>query len=237
MGNLKSKISTSSTARSDKSNFSADIKKINLLNADYSKLHEIKTQIDGNTYRIYLYDIIPFVIPDPTTYIIISPDTSDNIMDIHSFATKIADRYNIGVIVYDYIGYGQTKKIYRASERLCYLSFKCIMNYLFDKGIDTSNIILLGKTLGANIVLDYASDHLWSAPMIIILPDFFDKFNKISSPIKLILHKTKNNENYHKKIYNKIFEPVLITETDENFLNLIDIGCFDEVIKYAKLSD
>lgn len=75
----------------------------------------------------------------------------------------------IGIICYDYHGYGLSGGI--CSENNCYDSLIIVVKHVLDEmGIKPENLYLVGQSLGTGVVVDFCSRHEWSTPIILISP-------------------------------------------------------------------
>jgi pimeloyl-ACP methyl ester carboxylesterase len=75
----------------------------------------------------------------------------------------------IGIIVYDYEGYGFSGG--DCSEKNCYNDLAFMIKYAIDKmHVKKENLFLVGQSLGTGIVVDFCSVHHWTTPVILISP-------------------------------------------------------------------
>lgn len=111
-----------------------------------------------------------FVATKDTKYLVFSHGNSSSYLSHIEHFMKLSEKLNVVIIVYDYIGYGFSENK-RPTEKRCYESLECVMDYLFyDLNIDKKNIYLVGRSLGTGIVIDYVSKNLWSTPIILFSP-------------------------------------------------------------------
>ena len=106
----------------------------------------------------------------PEKYLVYSHGTKTTIVGKFNYWKKIANDLNIGIISYDYIGYGLSENE-DPSEQGCYDSLDAVMDYINNTlAVDKTNIILVGRSLGTGIVVDYAVKHNWETPIMLISP-------------------------------------------------------------------
>jgi pimeloyl-ACP methyl ester carboxylesterase len=75
----------------------------------------------------------------------------------------------IGIIVYDYEGYGYSNG--ECSEKNCYNDLACMVRHsLLTLNIRKKNIFLIGQSLGTGVVVDFCYRHHWKTPIILISP-------------------------------------------------------------------
>jgi abhydrolase domain-containing protein 17 len=120
------------------------------------KISAIRIMPEGNTH--------------PEKYIVYSHGNGCDILDANSFCKNLANNLNVGVICYDYIGYGLSEKI-SPSEQGCYDSIEATIDFMIYKlEINPKRIYLMGQSLGTGITIDYISKHDWITPVILISP-------------------------------------------------------------------
>jgi len=147
--------------------------------------------------------------------ILIKPDSPSNIYaifthgnssDIYTFFTylqKFSDKFKVNVICYDYPGYGLSKKLSNhimsntTMEEICYICQESVVNYVTSNlGVKKENILLVGRSLGTGVVVDYVSKHKWDKPIILFSP--FKSVSRTKLDIEFIdkiltfLYKSKN---------------------------------------------
>lgn len=106
----------------------------------------------------------------PTKYIVWSHGNGTDIYDMYPYFTMLADKLNVCIIAYDYIGYGLSENI-RPKEKLCYESLETVMKHLLcELKINALDIYLVGHSLGTGVVIDYMSKNDWKTPSILISP-------------------------------------------------------------------
>lgn len=205
---------------------------------DFIHLHsnecEIFNVLTKNNYKVTGIKIVPQKNPNPKIYIIYSYGAGGFSLKNLSMYIQKACELGIGIIRYDYIGYGLSESI-QPSEAGCYESLDAIMKYLLNnEKINPKNMILIGTSMGTGVVVDYVAKNSWKNPIILISPyksickviyDIslfeypFDKFKTINKlvnvicPVKIIhgindklINISHSHFIYH-RISNKIFKP------------------------------
>lgn len=83
--------------------------------------------------------------------------------------TAITDNLYIDTIGFDYQGYGYTQRynVY-PSEHACYQNMKDVMSYVENKKY--KKIILLGRSLGTGVVINYAANNNFKGKIILETP-------------------------------------------------------------------
>lgn len=176
-------------------------------------------------------DNVPTIIINQSTSskkcMIYSHGNSGNITTSIKYFEQLAKELNVSVIIYDYVGYGLSRKRY-PSEQTCYDSLKCVIDYAIRTlKFDRSNIYLVGRSLGTGVVIDYASKYKWNTPIILFSP---------YKSILTILFNTKFIFNFDKyrsiKKINKIFCPIKIFHGEQD--DIIDISHSVELYNLCK---
>lgn len=171
--------------------------KMNYTVEDLSKNIEDRCEIHFTKENVCLCVIYPNSKPfEYTKYVIWSYGNSCNILSMKDYAIQFANKYQIPIILYDYIGYGLSKgpknlnssfaTVNFPSEENCYISLKSVINFcetdsIFkDKEINVSiqskhpsqrDYILVGHSLGTGVVIDYVAKNLyWDNPIVLISP-------------------------------------------------------------------
>ena len=190
-------------------------------NRDMSNLESVRKKaktfkIDTlNGEYIYLTMVYPILsnIPVKNKYIVYSYGNGSDINSMLDYAMTIANKHNVYVVLYDYIGYGYSSGT--PSEANCYESLAAVMEFLLHRlQIREENILLVGQSLGTGVVVNYVAKNIyWESPIILISPyksvgtvatDYFsafqfcgplispldkfmslDKINQISCPVKI----------------------------------------------------
>lgn len=120
------------------------------------------------------------------TYFSLDPKTEDNvdsryILWSHGNGGDLLSHYpvmkrwfeamgkKIGIIVYDYEGYGMSDGV--CSEKNCYNDLTFMVSHVLNElHIKQKNLYLVGQSLGTGIVVDFCSRHRWMTPIILISP-------------------------------------------------------------------
>lgn len=211
-----------------------------VMNTSRSKLLELKTVSGDAVSAVHVW---PYHNPSPEKFIVFSHGNGCDILTTFDYYKKLATELNVGVIGYDYIGYGLSSKN-TPTEKGCYDSLGATMDYiLFSLNIPSKNIFLVGQSLGTGIVVDYVAKYEWHTPIILISPyksickvvfdtsliSPIDKFQskkklalRVTCPVK-IFHGTNDeiiNINHGKEIYravnNKLFDPIWFKNIGHN---------------------
>src|SRR5579872_1501214 len=143
--------------------------KRDLKNLDHLAAPNVK--IDGtNTNSGYVYFMITLPHTGSVTkYIVFSHGTGDDIVSNYDFCKHLANQLNVGVVIYDYPGYGCSTG--QPTEQGCYDSLNNVMFHLTKVlKIDKSNIILMGYSLGTGVVVDYTMRHEWNKTIVLCAP-------------------------------------------------------------------
>lgn len=179
---------------------------------------------------------------EPTKYLVFSNARGGDIIMMFDYFRNLANILNVGVIIYDYIGYGLSEPT-TPSEKGCYESLEATMNFMLDNlEFNPENIFLVGYSLGTAVIVDYVSKNSWKTPIILISPfkticrvvydswlfypiDKFEtlyKLKNISCPIQIIHGKKDNivNIRHSIDIYNlvndKSLAPFYVDDADHN---------------------
>ncbi|AUV58436.1 alpha/beta hydrolase [Bandra megavirus] len=224
------------------------------LNTDRSQILELYTQ---DNELVPVLQIRPKNNAFPAKYIVLSHGNGSDIYTMYEWCKYLSDELDVGIISYDYVGYGLSQDNIPTEEK-CYQSLEVAINYLLQEyNLDAKNICLIGQSLGTGIVIDYASKNNWEYPIMLISPyksicrvvfdsccitpiDKFrssSKLHKIHCPVKIIhgmcdeLINIGHGKELYYQLNNKSLDPVWIPETGHNdILDKIDIYCFKEVI-------
>jgi hypothetical protein len=104
-------------------------------------------------------------------YIIWSHSSRSNLMSEYYYLTMVALENNVNIIIYDYIGYGNTQPDTSPSEEGCYYSLKMLIEHCrYKKNIPKGKIFLVGDELGCAVTIKYASITGWTGPIMLISP-------------------------------------------------------------------
>lgn len=105
-------------------------------------------------------------------YILWSHGNASDLIDLYPTIKNFYSQLNrqIGIIVYDYEGYGSSSGTCR--ETNCYRDLKIMIDFCCNKlKISRNCLFLLGESLGTGIVIDYVSRHPdWETPIILLAP-------------------------------------------------------------------
>jgi pimeloyl-ACP methyl ester carboxylesterase len=230
-----------------------------ILNTQRSMFLEINAT--NNEEFISVVKIRPYYNYSSDKYIVFSYGNGTNILEMFPYYKYLADQLDVNVIGYDYIGYGLEGDI-SPCENGCYRSIDTIMGYLLNTcGIDSSDIYLVGQSLGTGVVIDYVSRYIWDTPIILISPyksicrvvvnspcvapiDKFrskQKLKYVTCPVK-IFHGIADrviNISHGRAIYNSLvnkdFNPVWFDEVGHNdILQYITREHYLEILTYRK---
>lgn len=110
-------------------------------------------------------------IPSEKKYILWSHGNGGDLLSHYPVMTTWFEAMNkkIGIIVYDYEGYGFTDG--SCSEKNCYNNLTFMIRHAIKElNIKQKNLYLVGQSLGTGIVVDFCSRHRWTTPIILISP-------------------------------------------------------------------
>lgn len=199
------------------------------------------TSANGN--KIAFYRITSDFNDYPNNWVIWSHGNAETIYDSLDYLTRLCNQINVGIIVYDYQGYGLSEG--SPSEQNCYDDITAIVNYVKNEmKINPDQITLIGRSLGTGVVVDYAWKNKWKRPIILISPyksmtsvvsnslafsfrplDKFvtiDKISKLKCPVK-IYHGDKDTVidiSHSKELWElvqvKTFEPIWFSNIGHN---------------------
>ncbi|XWV25030.1 alpha/beta hydrolase family protein [Tupanvirus deep ocean] len=214
-----------------------------ILNTSRSKLLILKTKDDK---KVSAVQIRPHYNTHPEKYIVFSHGNGCDIISMFNYCQELSDSLNVGVMLYDYIGYGISENEH-PTEQGCYDSIDIVINYLTTIwGMDKKKIFLVGQSLGTGITVDYISKNDWETPVILISPyksicrvvadtscitpvDKFKsqkKLKNVKCPIK-IFHGTidevisiSHGIDMYNSLKNKSLDPVWFEDTGHN--NIIE---------------
>ena len=86
-----------------------------------------------------------------------------------SFLIQLSNALDATVVGYDYQGYSNSEGTY--SEGNCYADLEATVEWTKSRfGALPSQIFLMGQSLGTGITADYAANHVWLTPIILISP-------------------------------------------------------------------
>ena len=102
-------------------------------------------------------------------HIILSSGNGSDILCMIDYGQYLANNLNVGVILYDYPGYGHSSG--SPSETNCYEAITSVVKYVTTTlHVLEKNITLIGQSLGTGITIDYVSKNNWKYPIILISP-------------------------------------------------------------------
>lgn len=189
-----------------------------------------------------------------TKFLIWSHGNASNILYMEPHFKYLSNALNIIVIGYDYQGYGYSEG--SPTENGCYDDITAIVNYVKGLNVNEKDIILVGRSLGTGVVIDYAYKNNWKSPIILISPyktiskvvldssivSLVDKFlserkiGKLECPVK-IFHGTKDKiinishgKTLYKKLKNHTFEPTWLDADHHDIIHRIQIKEYESVI-------
>lgn len=193
-------------------------------------------------------------------YIIYSHGNAEDIFDTCNYMQYLADKFGVNCVSYDYPGYG--KSVGTMTEENCYKSLEYVVDFIVNAGASKDDIILIGRSLGTGIVVNYAHKYAWTRPIILISPyktiisvvtdssikALIDKFQSIKKiehvvcPVKIIHGEMDNIINVvHGKELHKLLKKECIMQPSwiryanhNNILEKIDDKDFIDVIYYKK---
>lgn len=127
-------------------------------------------------------------------YIVYSHGPNDDLSCIRYSCKRLALIMNCHIISYDYIGYGQSHDLCPTLDR-CYDSLCATMCHVLEvMNIPTEKVLLIGESIGAQVVAKYVATNNWKSGIVMISPtEFSNVFKQIRCPIK-IFHKKNTND-------------------------------------------
>lgn len=209
------------------------------MNTDRSKLVDVFT---ADHKKVSLVEIYPDSRRSAEKYIVYSHGNRGNIYTNFNYFKELSAALQIGVILYDYIGYGLSENI-SPTENRCYDSMEAVMTYVRETlRIPETNIYLVGRSLGSGVVVDYAYKHNWTNSIILISPfknvctvilncrllllvnkfNSYRKIKQIICPIKIIhgakdkLIHIEHSKTLAKIIRNKSLDPVWLAAANHS---------------------
>lgn len=93
--------------------------------------------------------------PKPTGAILICHGNGGNLSHRGRMMADLTNATGLPVLIFDYPGYG--KSIGKPSEGGCYDAGIAAVKWLFDQGIPTANVVLLGESLGGGVATELAT--------------------------------------------------------------------------------
>jgi hypothetical protein len=193
----------------------------------------------GKTYTDIYHEIKYNIITPKTAfekYVIFSSNNIP-ICELYNSAINLVNKYNIGIITYDYCGMGLSEG--KSSENSYTISLSKIVGHIKNQyNASEENIILIGEGIGAGVVVNFLDlNRRWNSPVVLISPfksvfrlllDFkipFDRFptiekiGNIETPIQII---DSPGSTHGKQIYNKLNNKIFD-------LIIADWDTFDEI--------
>ena len=176
--------------------------------------------------------------------VIFSHGNSTDIHNFYSYLDWFSNQFGIKIVCYDYPGYGLTTGY--PSEENCYRSASLVISHYLEL-YDQKKIILMARSLGTGIIVDYCAKNGWTNSIILISPyksivrcvfdwtisdsllghnNFctIDKLNDVMCPVK-IFHGTNDDivpvshgMNIYENIKNKKFAPVWVDGADHRIV-------------------
>lgn len=102
-------------------------------------------------------------------YVVWSMGNACDCLTMNAYLTLFSKLHNVNVIAYDYPGYGMSTG--SPSEQGCYDALDHVMVYLTHTlYVPTTDIVLVGYSLGTGVVAEYISTHVWSSKVYLIAP-------------------------------------------------------------------
>jgi pimeloyl-ACP methyl ester carboxylesterase len=123
----------------------------------------------SDTYQLTYFILEP--INKNAQYILLS---HGNAGDLFSYYDQMNLWYKdmnkaVGIIVYDYQGYGKSSGI--PCEKNTYNDLTHMVRHcLLDLKISSTNLYLVGQSLGSGIVVNFCATHNWTTPICLISP-------------------------------------------------------------------
>ena len=210
--------------------------------------HIFLPSTDGVKISVYLSAPIHGV----HKYLVWAHGNAMRVEDMISYLQNVQDSLGVGFILFDYQGYGCSDG--EPSEEKCYDDIEAVMEYaLNDLKIKSDDLYLIGASLGTGVVIDYAHNHDWKNPLILISPYKtivkvvcdsscvrpIDKFRseaklpKLNCPVR-IFHGEQDNligiehgRHLFSTLKDKSLEPIWIPNADHN--NIYRYIEFDDI--------
>lgn len=201
-------------------------------------------------------EVTPKINNYPNKLIIYSHGNAEDICTSYDFYEGMSETLGIRIIGYDYSGYGLTEG--RPSEEECYDAIDAVVSNYLDQ---CDGIILIGRSLGTGVTVDYVSKQKkWTNPIMLIsayksiprvildipIESSFRhntfktiyKVDKVRCPVKLIhgtddgLINVKHTNAIFRALPNKKFDPLYVEGTGHNDVLLnVEAKTFVEVIE------
>jgi len=132
---------------------------------DWIKYLKISDKIILSYFSLDLVDSID------KKYILYSHGNGSDIFDYYNDMVKWYNSMDkkIGIIMYDYQGYGWSRGI--CTEKNTYNDLTNMVKFcLQDLKIKESNLFLVGQSLGTGVVINFCHDNNWKTPICLISP-------------------------------------------------------------------
>ena len=146
--------------------------KVNELVFQPPQLDPTNIKMDNIIFITYNNNTVPILHLKPiigNKYIIWSHGNASNIHTMEPYLLELHNHLKVGIIAYDYQGYGLSNG--QVSESNCYHDLEATVNFVLNQlGIKQSDITLIGQSLGTGVVIDYLAKHDWFSPAILISP-------------------------------------------------------------------
>lgn len=133
--------------------------------------------INCSSYIKFVDDISYFIIhpkskSKTSPYILWSHGNGADLQYLYPILKSVFIRLyeQIGIIAYDYRGYGLSKGICR--EENCYQDLDKMIEFCIKLGIPSKRLFLVGISLGSGVVVEYVSrnSYKWTTPIILMCP-------------------------------------------------------------------
>lgn len=130
----------------------------------YDQKGEINiNSINGSNINGYIIE------QESEKYIIWSHGNAATIYFLKSYFEHLSNKLQVNIVAYDYQGYGKSEGT--CSEQNCYEDLESVINYLVnDNNVNKENIILIGRSLGTGVTMNYISNNEWNTPVMLISP-------------------------------------------------------------------
>lgn len=179
---------------------------------------EDEIEVHFTNKKVCFCIIYPKIAKVMKKYVVWSYGNACDMLSMKEYAVNFANKYQIAIVLYDYIGYGLSRDNRKPTEQNCYDSLDSVISYLQNRDIE---IILVGHSLGTGIVVDYVSKNIyWDMPIVLISPYKSIVSIRFDTSFKYYLFSYFNRFNSYSKI-NKVFCPVKIFHgIDDSLINV-----------------
>lgn len=164
-------------------------------------------------------------------YIIFCHDIKTDIVNVYNYCKKISIKYNVNVIIPEYDGFSINKN--NPSLYGCLKSIENAYEYLILNNVKENNIFYVGHLFGSNLLIDILfRNKKYQNPIMLIsyepkINQFEEKLNLIKTPIKLVIHQNKCDENILK---DNIAVIKMYYNENENILKNIPYRAYTDLI-------